>query len=201
MNTHIDHLFISADVQLLTQHVWAYDGGQACDAGRVTSWLLKTSRQHTYHCSKILKFTVFQHVLPAAAFSRSAMLWGRPERVNTYNTAHTTSNNAMQILHSAGLQCQWHYVTAAGLQCQWHYVTAAVVHAVSTDIIPSHLVNGRMLKLRTQMRDLCILALWMHLKLILESTLTHVADCEKHGPHPGSFLGLCIPDMTLGEDI
>ncbi len=50
--------------------------------------------------------------------------------------------------------------------------------------------------MRTQMHESCILALWMHLYL-----LTHVADCEKHGPHPGSFLGLCIPDMTLGEDI
>ncbi len=35
--------------------------------------------------SKVAKFTLLQDVLPAAAFSRSAMLCGRPDRVNTYN--------------------------------------------------------------------------------------------------------------------
>ncbi len=37
--------------------------------------------------------------------------------------------------------------------------------------------------------------------LVLGSKLAHVADCKKHGPHPGSFLGHCMPDMTLNEDI
>ncbi len=65
------------------------------------------------------------------------------------------------------------------------------VHTMSTDIILNHLVNGRMLQLRTQMRELCILALRMHMWLILESKLTHVADCEKHGPRPWEQVGAC----------
>ena len=40
----------------------------------------------------------------------------------------------------------------------------------------------------------------MHLYLILESTLTPVADCKKQEPHTRSYSGLCIPDMTLGKD-
>ena len=50
---------------------------------------VKTSRQHTDHCSKTMKCTLLQDVLPAAAFSRSAMLCGRPDRVNTYKTVFT----------------------------------------------------------------------------------------------------------------
>lgn len=126
---------------------------------------VKTSR---HHCSEILRFTLLQDVLPAAAFSRSAMLCGRPERVNTCSTVQTNqASNTMQILRSAGLQCHSH-----------------CVHTVNTDMILNHLVNERMLKLSFKMCELYILALTMHLYLILESKLTKVADCAKHGPHP-----------------